>query len=226
MYNIYIYVCYVSVTIQIQMQNLTQLLHFRPDGLLRCNEHRGPQRTVHEKSVLRMEWDVVRWIGDPLKRHRICEAANRNFSLDSLTFLFFCVARHFALILIIFIGNMRQILLTDSLCLPKSPNWHLGFEHTYWSISNECKWFTVILANWFDQTLKRASRPASMACQGQDCPVGRWTDSEGLSECAFCPAGRIGLQAPGYGWSHASLEGIFAWELYKCSPGRLRLKPT
>ena len=46
--------------------------------------------------------------------------------------------------------------------------------------------------------LKPASRlPASMACQGQDCPVGRWTDSEGLSECAFCPAGRIGLQAPG-----------------------------
>jgi hypothetical protein len=48
---IYIYVCYVSVTIQIQMQNLTELLHFRPDGLLRCNEHRGPQRFHYTRKV-------------------------------------------------------------------------------------------------------------------------------------------------------------------------------
>ena len=32
--------------------------------------------------------------------------------------------------------------------------------------------------------------------QGQDCPLGRWTDTEGSSQCALCTAGRIGLQAP------------------------------
>ena len=79
-----------------------------------------------------------------------------------------------------------------------------GFENVMISEMSGCSYrYQAFLMDFWDfkPTLHSNLR-------GEDCPLGRWTASEGFSKCDLCPAGRIGHQV----WGD---RGMVSWVLVR-----------
>eukprot|EP00435_Cladocopium_sp_Y103_P014915 s647_g3.t1 len=124
--------------------------------------------------------------------------------------------------------HLGPVIVNDDGSMRRIANWILGGTGSGACIDQRTADSQTLLRIAAGPSQNRAAQPTTLsqadcgplrcfldgdrlATYSQDCPVGRWTDAEGLSECAFCPAGRIGLQA-----GQSLLENACS----SCSPGR------